>query len=799
MSASRRKKRDLIEEIRIKDLRIAELESELARYSRDNSAIQELLHLYRAIVEGSHSGILVIDEDGTIVYLNQQTEEILGFSRKELLGATIDTFLAPEETYRCEELQRIFRTGEVPTDNYELLIKCKNGELRTAELRLQSFRDAANQPRTVIQLLDITDRKHAETALEESQKQLKSIFDAIADALTVTDLKANILDCNEAMLRMYGFQNKQEAIGVNAIDLIHPEDRSRAIEDLRLALENETPRHRTYRCIRQNGEIFPVELSAAPLIDMDGNRVGFVGITKDITERKQYEERIKMLAHALESVREFVTITDLNDRIVYVNQAFLDAYGYTREEVTNQPIHMLRAPGNPSEIGKLIHTSTLSGGWSGELLNIDKTGRIFPIFLSTSVVKDEEGRPEALIGVASDISHQKEMENQMRQVQKMEAIGRLAGGIAHDFNNLLTVINGYCDLLMMQDLPSPHIHKGIQEIQKAGEKAASLTAQLLAFSRKQVTQPVTFSLNEFLREIHSLLSRLIGEDIEIAFDLNETDCFIRADKGQIQQILLNLIINARDAMPGGGRITIQTREIPASELSSSLKIAQKASRYVFLAVTDTGIGMNEEIQSHIFEPFFTTKGMGKGTGLGLSIVYGIVKQNGGGIKVFSKPGEGSSFHLYFPAVSPENAATKTQTISEFELTGDETILIVEDQAEVRELIHQTLHQFGYTTLLARDGLEALEICRQTEQKIDLILTDVIMPHMNGPRLVQEIRKMYPEIKIIFMSGYTDKSIPREEIDRLGAAFLQKPFSHNQLLEKVWKVLHPGSQGNAELA
>jgi len=789
MAVSRRKKRDLIKEIQVKDQRIAELEEELARISGTNEASQELLHLYRAIVEGSHSCILVINEKGRLVYVNQQVEEILGYSKDELIGETFQTFLAPEEVERVTSYHLRRQKGEPVPNRYELQIKRKDGQIRIAEIRLQMFRDRKNQPRTVAQLLDITDRKRAQQALIESRKKLMSIFEAIADALTVTDTEARIVDCNEAMIRMYGYNNKQEVIGLSALDLIHPDDRAIAMEDLRLAIVQKTPRQRAYRCLRKSGEVFPVELSAAALLDTNSRVIGFVGITKDITERIANEERIKTLAHALESVREFVTITDLNDQILYVNRAFLKAYGYTREQVTGQHIAMLRAPDNPPNIGEEIHRSTLQGGWSGELLNQDKNGRVFPIFLSTSVVRDEQGKPEALIGVATDISQQKEMENQLRQVQKMEAIGRLAGGIAHDFNNLLTVINGYCDLLLMQELPSPTVRKGIEEIQKAGEKAAALTAQLLAFGRKQIVQPSVFSLNDFLHEIRSMLTRLIGEEIEIVYHLNEAIGHIRADKSQIQQVLLNLVINARDAMPGGGRITIETSEVDARELPHSPKETKKSARYIHLAVSDTGIGMNEEVQTHIFEPFFTTKGMGKGTGLGLSIVYGIVRQNGGFVTVHSTPGQGSTFHVFLPAVKPQKHPRSPHRSVATDLHGTETILVVEDQKEVRDLIHHALNQYGYTIIIARDGLEALEICRKTNQKIDLILTDVIMPHMNGPQLVRKMLQLYPNIRVIFMSGYTDKSIPKEELNRLNATFIQKPFSHNQLIEKIRELLN----------
>ena len=390
---------------------------------------------------------------------------------------------------------------------------------------------------------------------------------------------------------------------------------------------------------------------------------------------------------------------------------------------------------------------------------------------------------------AEDITEQRALEQQLRQSQKMEAVGRLAGGIAHDFNNLLMVITGYCEFLLQKLGPDPVACDGCaQEIANAADRAAALTRQLLAFSRKQVLTPKVLDLNAVVSENLKMLPRLIGEDVELATLPAEVLGRVKADPGQIEQVIMNLVVNARDAMPNGGKLTIETANVTLDEAYARLHPGVSPGEYVMLAVSDTGLGMDKETQSHIFEPFFTTKGQ-KGTGLGLSMVYGIVKQSGGYIWVYSEPGHGTTFKVYLPRVE-EAAEDKPalQPASAGPPLGHETILVVEDEPQLRDLTRQFLETHGYTVLVAEHGAAAIDVARRHEGVIHLLLTDIIMPVMNGRELAQRMAGLSPKTRIVFMSGYTENAIWRDGMIETSANFLQKPFTLDALTRKVREVL-----------
>jgi two-component system, cell cycle sensor histidine kinase and response regulator CckA len=386
------------------------------------------------------------------------------------------------------------------------------------------------------------------------------------------------------------------------------------------------------------------------------------------------------------------------------------------------------------------------------------------------------------------LEREHEQGEQLRQSQKLEGIGRLAGGIAHDFNNLLTAINGYSDLMLRRLCEGDPLRRNAEEIRKAGERAASLTRQLLAFSRKQVLQPLVLDLNAVVADMDKLLRRLIGEDIDLVTSLEPKLGRVKADPGQIEQVVMNLAVNARDAMPRGGHLTIETRNVYLDKTYAHSHVSVHPGRYVMLAVSDTGIGIDAKIREHIFEPFFTTKEAGKGTGLGLSMVYGIVKQSGGNIWVYSEPGHGTAFKIYLPQIE-EEASTESSVIASEVVRGTETILLVEDEERLRELIREILEMEGYTVLAASNGHEALSICEQHEGTIDLLITDVVMPEMSGRELAESLEHNCSDVKVLFMSGYTDDAIVRHGVLEASAFFLQKPFTPDALSRKVREVLN----------
>ena len=411
------------------------------------------------------------------------------------------------------------------------------------------------------------------------------------------------------------------------------------------------------------------------------------------------------------------------------------------------------------------------------------------IWVRDSARVRNEGSLKVIYGVVSNITERKQLEEQLRQTQKMEAIGRLAGGVAHDFNNILTVIIGNCDFMLNEVNHNDTLYKDIRQIERAGKRAASLTRQLLAFSRQQVLQMRILNLNTVVADMDKMLRRLIGEDIELSTVLEPDLGNIRADSGQIEQILLNLVVNARDAMPQGGKLTVETANVELDEAYARRHVDIVPGAYILLTVIDTGTGMDMDTQSHIFEPFFTTKEMGKGTGLGLSTIFGIVKQSDGHIYVYSEPGHGTMFKLYFPRINQDTVLDSRTPVTAEPSRGLETVLLVEDEELVRGLAHRALIQGGYHVLQAGHGLEALQVCERYPGPIHILITDVVMPGgMSGHELARKLLLTFPDIKVLYMSGYTDDAIVHHGVLEPSTAFLQKPFTPNTLIRRVREVL-----------
>jgi len=417
-----------------------------------------------------------------------------------------------------------------------------------------------------------------------------------------------------------------------------------------------------------------------------------------------------------------------------------------------------------------------------------------------TLLKDESDRPMGFLAIARDITDQKraedrgaQLEEQLRRAQKMEAIGRLAGGVAHDFNNMLMAIIG-CSEFLLASLPEDEpLRREVEEIRKAGERASELTRQLLAFSRRQVLQPKVLDLNAVASDIDKMLRRIIGEDIELVTALDPRLGRIKADPGQLEQVIINLAINARDAMPKGGRLTLETLNVELDESYARDHAMVKPGPYAMLAVSDTGTGMDEETQAHIFEPFFTTKGLGEGTGLGLATVYGTVKQSGGYIWVYSEPERGTTFKLYFPRVPEENQCPVAPVAKSEALRGTEAVLLVEDDPVVRNLVRRTLALYGYTVREAVGAREALALCQEGKERIDLLLTDVVMPHMNGRDLAEAVRLCQPGVKLLFMSGYSGEAVVRHGMIQQNMPFLQKPFTPDTLARKIREIFDPPAE------
>jgi two-component system cell cycle sensor histidine kinase/response regulator CckA len=512
------------------------------------------------------------------------------------------------------------------------------------------------------------------------------------------------------------------------------------------------------------------------------------GRLEDLPARLQQSG--KLAAALLGSAGQAILAVDSRGTIVLANGRAADLFGYSRQELLGAPMDILlpesRRGAHENQRGDYFARPRVRPmGIGMDLVARRKDGAEFPVEVSLSHIQTNEG--DFAIAFISDISRRKLLEQQLLHAQKMEAVGRLAGGVAHDFNNMLTVISGYTRMILDDLPPGDPLRDSAEEVRIAADRAAALTNQLLAFSRRQLMRPQALNVNETLTNIENMLRRLIGEDLALSLSLAPDLGNIRADPSHIEQAIVNLVVNARDAMPSGGRVAIETANVQLDSIYARTHLGVHPGEFVMIAVTDTGHGMDAETRQHIFEPFFTTKGKGKGTGLGLATVYGMVKQCGGDIWVYSEQEKGTAFKLYFPRIA-EASAGKGGRPEAAMAHGDETILVVEDEAAVRDLSVKILSHLGYRVLSAASGQEALEIATANQEFISLLLTDVVMPGMSGKQLADQLLPMRPGMKVLFLSGYTENTIINHGVLEPGVDFLPKPFSREALAGKIREVL-----------
>jgi two-component system cell cycle sensor histidine kinase/response regulator CckA len=618
-------------------------------------------------------------------------------------------------------------------------------------------------------------------SLLASEQRYGRLFEQSLAGIYRTTPEGQILECNEAFARLYGYESRQDVLDHSAVALHESaESRQRYLEELR---EKRTLVARETRSRRKDGSLFWTLEHASFL---PGSPDVIEGTIVDITERREAEEALRLsrerYRRVFESSRDGLFFFDLaTRRVLESNQAFQGMLGYSAEELSALTLYDV-APDDRASVDANVHRLVDQG-----VLTIPnrafrrKDGKEVVVEID-AVLIDEKGR-RTVFNVVHSLAERRALEEQLRQAQKMEAVGRLAGGVAHDFNNLLTAILGYAELLLDSD-PSPDVKHCADEIRKAGDRAAALTKQLLAFSRKQVLQPKVLDVNEVLAEVDGLLRRTLGEDVTYEAERDPHLWRVLADPGQLHQVLLNLAVNSRDAMPDGGVLRIATRNVSlrSANLPEVPKVA--GGDYVLLEVADTGHGMDAETLSHAFEPFFTTKERGKGTGLGLSTVYGIVKQSGGYIHIESKPGDGTRVLVYLTRVHGAPDSPSNVTPRSLPRGGTETILLVEDEDSVRRLASLLLERSGYRLLVASSAEEALETARGYDGPIDLLLTDVVLPGLNGRRLADMLAPERPSMKVIFASGYFDE----RGILEPGSDFIQKPFNPETLARTVRRAL-----------
>jgi two-component system, cell cycle sensor histidine kinase and response regulator CckA len=632
--------------------------------------------------------------------------------------------------------------------------------------------------------MEISERKYADQALRESEERFRNMADTAPVMIWVTGPDKLFTFVNRTWLNFTGRSMEQE-LGNGWAAGVHPDNQQRCYEAFCSAFDARRSFQLEYRLRRRDGEYRSILCSGIPRFSTGGIFEGYIGSNVDITDL-QSEQRFRQLAENIDQV--FWMLDIAREQILYVSPAFEKVWGcssailYRNRGWLLESIHeedrnrftafLAKVKSDAAEESYRIVRPDGSVRWIQD--------RAFPIY-------DPEGRPYRVVGIAEDVTTHRELEEQLRQAHKMEAVGRLAGGIAHDFNNLLTIIGGYSRMLLDSSPVTGPTRERLEQVLNAANRASTLTRQLLAFSRRQVWQPKVVNLNRLLSNMEALLRPLIGEHITIETNFDSEASSVEVDPHQIEQVVMNLAANARDAMPHGGRLRIQTTMTNPSAIRTKSSPSGIA-KWVRLRISDTGCGMDDRTLERAFEPFFTTKGLGKGTGLGLSTVYGIVRQNQGEIHVSSELGRGTVFDLYFPSV-PECQAESELPVNDLpKAAATETILVAEDEPGVRELVKQTLEQLGYRVLDATDGYEALQLVEQHGSQIHLLLTDVIMPLMNGHELAMRLRSVRPGVKVLYMSGYADEVLAFHGIDRPEIAFIQKPFTASELAGRVDTLL-----------
>jgi len=775
---------------------------------------------FRALFERNPLPMWIYDSE-TLGFLevNDAAVQHYGYSRAEFQRMSILDIRPPEDrphlTDQASRLKAELQAWAAPWRH-----RRRDGSLALVRVSSHPL-EFAGRPARLVTVQDVTEITNTTEALRESREHYRFFISRTAEGVWRAAVEppvpveapedeqvdrcirqVRLVEVNDAMLRMYGCTEPEHLLGSqlsSTFDLADP----RSIEFFRAFVRS------GYRTVEL--ESYEVDRQGAPhwfvnnLLGMveDGRLTAIWGTQRDVTEQRRQEEMVRaaqdhLLAMVEGSPLPIVGVTP--DGVVMTwNRAAEAVFGWTAEEAVGGPL-LCVPPDKQAEFDEFRrHILRGHSFTERETVRVRKDGTRIDVSISTAALHDAAGRTIGLVATYVDISDRKRAEEalrnsqeQLRQAQKMEAVGRLAGGVAHDFNNLLSAILSYSDLVLA-DLPDPHPSRDdVEQIRQAGMRAAELTHQLLAFSRRQLLQLRTINLNTVVADVDRMLRRVIGEDIVLRTELAPDLGYARADAGQLEQVLMNLAVNARDAMPSGGTLTLTTANAVVRETDTMGSPGVPAGRYVTLSVTDTGVGMSREILERIFEPFFTTKGPGHGTGLGLSTVYGIVVQSGGFVFATSEPGAGSTFTIYLPTQAPEAEPAAAPAARPAVRGGAETVLLVEDEDLVRQLTREILRRNGYRVLEARDGVAALVVLHEHRGHIDLLLTDVVMPRMSGHELVERARPLRPEMRILYVSGYSEEAIARQGQLTEGIELLAKPFTPAALTAKIRELLDRAS-------
>jgi len=767
---------------------------------RAEEALRQSEHRTRLIIDTALDAVVSMNSSGVISDWSAQAASMFGWSRAEAVGKLMSETIVPLRYREAHNrgLKKFLETGDGPVLNRRIEVTGLNRDGREFPIELAISPSKVGDTWTFSAFIrDLTERRRAEEALTQEERRYRELFEDVPVGLYRSTPEGGLIDVNPAMVSMLGFPDRASLLATPAPSLyVNPEDRLRWSAQMKgegAVLDFEV------RMRRADGAVIWARDTTHVKRGPDGTVLLYEGVLEEITGRVEAEHALqaneRRLIQILEAVPIGIFVSDAVGTSVFANGAAQKMLGTgaipgrSFGDLAQTSRAYLAGSDEVYPLERMPLLKALKGVASSvDDVEIRDGARVVSLSIQGAPILDTDGKVIGAVVALNDSTGRKTLESQLRQASKMEAVGQLAGGVAHDFNNLLTVIMSYGAMLLERLDPGDSNREDVQEIAAAADRAAGLTRQLLAFSRQQVMQPRVVSINAVIGDLEKMLGRLIGEDIELTTSLDPGLATIYADPGQLEQVLMNLVVNARDAMPAGGKLSICTSnsELAAESATGALHAAD--GDYVMLAVSDTGTGMTREVQRRLFEPFFTTKESGRGTGLGLATVYGIVNQSGGEIYVYSAVGEGSTIKVYFPRHIAKAEERPYDVKTRDTPRGSEKILLVEDDDNLRGLVARVLRKCGYSVIVAGGGLEALALVSDPKTQIDGVITDVVMPGMNGRELVDKLVESRPQIASLLMSGYTDDEVLRRGVLHGDMAFLQKPFTPDQLARKVRDVL-----------